>query len=186
MGPIFSERVIAPPAAPVITSAADALAVTLNEPGRVDLDHLAELLASRPRRRARRARRRGLPQPGADGSWQTADAYLSGPVRTKLAAAEAAAALDPRYERNVDALRAVQPEDLQPVGHHRAARRAVDSGLDVIEAFVARGDGCARSGSATCRNRRLDRRGPALRWTAAGTSEWGTRAGTPASCCTTR
>ena len=43
-GPIFSERVIAPPAAPVITSAADALAVTLADTGRVDLEHLADLI----------------------------------------------------------------------------------------------------------------------------------------------
>jgi hypothetical protein len=42
-GPIFSERVIAPPVAPRITSATDALAVTLNETGRVDLDYLADL-----------------------------------------------------------------------------------------------------------------------------------------------
>ena len=48
MGPIFRERVIAPPAAPLITTAADALAVTLNEIGRVDLDHLAELLERDP------------------------------------------------------------------------------------------------------------------------------------------
>ncbi len=43
-GPIFTERVISPPAPPIITSAADALAVVLNERGRVDLDHIAELL----------------------------------------------------------------------------------------------------------------------------------------------
>jgi len=48
MGPIFRERVIAPPAAPLIATAADALAVTLNETGRVDLDHLAELLDGDP------------------------------------------------------------------------------------------------------------------------------------------
>src|SRR5271170_697582 len=47
-GPIFSERVIAPPVAPLITSAADALAVTLNETGRVDLDHLADLVERDP------------------------------------------------------------------------------------------------------------------------------------------
>ena len=39
----------------------------------------------------------------ADGSWQTADAYLSGPVRDKLKTAEAAAALDADYARNVTA-----------------------------------------------------------------------------------
>ena len=43
-GPIFTERVISPPAAPIITSAADALAVVLNERGYVDPDHIAELL----------------------------------------------------------------------------------------------------------------------------------------------
>ncbi|HEY5299828.1 MAG TPA: ArdC-like ssDNA-binding domain-containing protein, partial [Acetobacteraceae bacterium] len=48
MGPIFRERVIAPPSAPLIATAADALAVTLNETGRVDIDHLAELLDRDP------------------------------------------------------------------------------------------------------------------------------------------
>ncbi len=43
-GPIFSERVISPPPAPVISSALDALAVVLNERGHVDPDHIAELL----------------------------------------------------------------------------------------------------------------------------------------------
>ena len=44
-------------------------------------------------------------------TWQTADAYLSGNVRAKLAAAEAAG---PAYARNAEALRAVQPEDVLP------------------------------------------------------------------------
>ncbi len=43
-GPLFTERMIAPPAPPVIASAADALAVVLNERGHVDVDHIAELL----------------------------------------------------------------------------------------------------------------------------------------------
>ena len=44
-------------------------------------------------------------------AWQTADAYLSGNVRAKLAAAEDAG---PHYARNAEALRAVQPEDVLP------------------------------------------------------------------------
>ena len=68
---------------------------------------------ARPGRRARRTRHGGLPRSG-DRPWETADAYLSGPVRTRLAVAEAAAALDPQYERNVTALRAVQPKDIRP------------------------------------------------------------------------
>ena len=43
--------------------------------------------------------------------WQTADAYLSGNVRAKLAAAERAG---PEYARNAEASRQVQPEDVLP------------------------------------------------------------------------
>ena len=44
-------------------------------------------------------------------AWQTADAYLSGNVRAKLATAERAGAA---YTRNAEALRLVQPEDVLP------------------------------------------------------------------------
>ena len=50
----------------------------------------------------------------AGGPAQTAQRYLSGNVRTKLAAAQAAAAIDARFEANVAALTAVQPDDLTP------------------------------------------------------------------------
>ena len=43
-----------------------------------------------------------------------ASQYLSGEVRTKLAEAEAAAAEDPRWQGNVEALRRVAPADLGP------------------------------------------------------------------------
>jgi N12 class adenine-specific DNA methylase len=43
--------------------------------------------------------------------WQTADAYLSGNVRDKLAVAEKAGQ---EYARNAEALRKVQPEDVLP------------------------------------------------------------------------
>jgi len=112
-GPIFTERVISPPAPPVISSAADALAVVLNERGRVDLDHIAELLHRDPQDVVAELGSAIFQDP-ADGSWQMADAYLSGHVRDKLKAAEAAAALDPAYERNVTALQGVQPVDLRP------------------------------------------------------------------------
>src|SRR5205085_945015 len=44
-------------------------------------------------------------------NWQTADAYLSGNVRAKLAAVLNAG---PEYTRNADSLRQVQPEDVLP------------------------------------------------------------------------
>ncbi|MFC5384649.1 Eco57I restriction-modification methylase domain-containing protein [Aquamicrobium segne] len=112
-GPIFTERVISPPAAPIINSATDALAVVLNERGRVDIDHIAELLHRDPKDVVAELGSVIFRNP-ADGSWQMADAYLSGRVRDKLKAAEAAAALDPAYQRNVSALQGVQPADLRP------------------------------------------------------------------------
>ncbi|MCK5745439.1 MAG: DNA methylase, partial [Oricola sp.] len=83
-GPIFSERVIAPPSPPVITNAADALAVVLNERGHVDIDHIAELLHE-DRDTVIAELGSAIYRDPADGSWQTSDAYLSGPVRDKLA-----------------------------------------------------------------------------------------------------
>lgn len=112
-GPIFTERVIAPPAPPVIASAADALAVVLNERGHVDPDHIAELL-HRDVEEVIAELGNAIFRDPADGSWQTADAYLSGPVRDRLKVAESAAALDPAFARNVTALQAVQPADLPP------------------------------------------------------------------------
>src|SRR5204863_9102196 len=47
----------------------------------------------------------------ATRSWRTADDYLAGNVREKLALAERAGA---EYARNAEALRAVQPEDVLP------------------------------------------------------------------------
>ncbi|MDZ4368851.1 MAG: DEAD/DEAH box helicase family protein, partial [Afipia sp.] len=98
---------------PVIISAADALAVVLNERGRVDLEHIAELLHQDVADVVAELGDAIFQNP-ADGAWLMADAYLSGPVRDKLKVAEAAAALDPVFERNVCALFAVQPADLGP------------------------------------------------------------------------
>ena len=112
-GPIFTERVISPPAPPLITSALDALAVVLNERGHVDPDHVAELLHSDTDAVITELGTAIFRDP-SNGAWQTADAYLSGAVRTKLKLAEAAAALDPVFVRNVEALCEVQPVDLKP------------------------------------------------------------------------
>ena len=171
-GPIFSARVIAPPAPPVITSAADALAVVLNERGRVDPDHIAELL--------HRDVDDVLVELGTaifcdpvDGAWQTADAYLSGPVRRKLEVATAATALDPVFERNVRALEAVQPADLRPSEITARPGAPWIPASDIV-AFVREAMGAdirihhmPELASWTVEARQLG-------WLAAGTSEWGT------------
>jgi N12 class adenine-specific DNA methylase/adenine-specific DNA methylase len=114
-GPIFDQRVVSPPTIPLITSAADALAVTLNEVGHVDPERLAERLDCEPDAALKQLGTAVFRNPITEG-WETADAYLSGPVRTKLAAAEAAVALDPQFARNVEALREAQPKDIPPSG----------------------------------------------------------------------
>ncbi|NTI65896.1 lactate dehydrogenase (plasmid) [Agrobacterium tumefaciens] len=171
-GAIFTERVISPPAPPVITSAADALAVVLNERGRVDLDHIAELLHRDPDDVVAELGSAIFRDP-ADGSWQMADAYLSGPVRDKLKVAEAAAALDPVYNRNVTALAGVQPVDLRPSDITARLGAPWIPAADVV-AFVKEMMGTdirihhmPELASWTVEARQLG-------YLAAGTSEWGT------------
>ena len=172
MGPVFRERVIAPPAAPQITSAADALAVSLSTLGRVDPDHLAELLERDPEAALADLGPAVFRNPRT-GLWETADAYLSGAVRTKLASAEAAAADDPHYERNVAALRGVQPEDLRP--SDITARLGTPwMPTDVVEAFAAE---VMRTTTRVLHNERLATWSldvQAFAGSAAGTSDWGT------------
>ncbi|RTM09681.1 MAG: lactate dehydrogenase [Hyphomicrobiales bacterium] len=171
-GPIFSERVISPPAPPAIASAADALAVVLNERGRVDLDHIAELLHRDPDDVVAELGSAIFRDP-ADGSWQMADAYLSAHVRDKLKAAEAAAALDPAYERNVAALQAVQPADLRPSDITARLGAPWIPAADVV-AFVK------ETMSADIKIHHMPElaswtvRAGQLAYLAVGTSEWGT------------
>ena len=171
-GPIFSERVISPPAAPIVTTAADALAVTLNATGRVDPDHIAELLECSAAEAMERLGQTVFLNPATE-VWEIEDAYLSGPVRHKLAAAEIAVTSDGRFARNVEALRLVQPQDLLPsdITARLGAPWLPD---DVIEAFVSK----VMDGEVSIRHSEAF-----ATWTvvaanfarsAAGTSEWGT------------
>lgn len=171
-GPIFTERVIAPPSAPIITSAADALAVVLNERGYVDIDHIAELLHVDPTIVIADLGDAIFREPETR-AWQTDDAYLSGQVRDKLKSAEAAAALDPAFERNVRALIEVQPADLGPSDITARLGAPWIPAADVV-AFVKQTMNAdikihhmPELASWTVEARQLG-------WIAAGTSEWGT------------
>ena len=96
-----------------VETAAEALAVSLNETGELDWPRMEQVTG-----RGARALQRELGslvwRNPESGFWETADQYLSGDVRRKLKVAAAAAALDPSYERNAEALKAVQPADLEP------------------------------------------------------------------------
>ncbi|MGH8985485.1 MAG: helicase-related protein, partial [Acidimicrobiia bacterium] len=111
---IFSRRLLAPPAARYgADSADDALAVSLDETGRVDLDRIAELLDRNADEALVQLADRVYRDP-ATNEIVAAEQYLSGDVRTRLDAARAAAESDPAYTANVQALERVLPADLTP------------------------------------------------------------------------
>jgi len=93
-----------------VRSAEEGLLVSLNQRGTVDLPFIGTLYGKQKAQIVAELGDLIFPDPESR-TWQTADAYLSGNVRAKLAAAEAAG---PQYTRNVTALRGVQPEDVLP------------------------------------------------------------------------
>ena len=171
-GPIFDQRVVSPPATPLITSAADALAVTLNEVGHVDPDRLGELLECEPDEALQRLGTAVFRNP-MNEAWETADAYLSGPVRTKLAAAQAAAVLDPQYARNIEALLEAQPKDIPPSGITARLGAPWIPTTD-IEAFTLEAMGTETRIFHTAELASWSVDGSRFVGSAAGTSEWGT------------
>ena len=94
-----------------VSSPKEALLVSLNERGRVDLDHMADLL-NKPTEEFLPDLKGLIFRNPQTNEWETDDQYLSGNVREKLAVADAAAVTDPRFAENVEALKSVQPADL--------------------------------------------------------------------------
>jgi N12 class adenine-specific DNA methylase len=96
-----------------VETAAEALAISLNDVGRIHWALMEKLTGHGPKHLQRELD--SLVYRNPESEWETADRYLSGDVRAKLRTAEAAASLDPSsYRRNVDALKEVQPVDLLP------------------------------------------------------------------------
>ena len=89
----------------------EALLVSLNERGCIDLDHMAGLL-NKPLEEFLPDCKGLIFLNPQTNQWETDDQYLSGNVREKLAVADAAAVTDPRFLENVEALKSVQPADL--------------------------------------------------------------------------
>ena len=111
---MFTKRTIRPERAVThVDTPAEALAVSIGEKGKVDLPYMAELLGTPEDFGHITGELRGVIfQDPSDQSWKTADEYLSGNVRNKLQIAKLAAANDPAFEVNVEALTAAQPKDL--------------------------------------------------------------------------
>jgi N12 class adenine-specific DNA methylase len=94
-----------------VESPKEALLVSLNEKGRVDLKHMAGLLDQSVEEFMPDLKGMIFLNPQSK-QWETEDQYLSGNVREKLVAADAASVGDPRFRENVAALKSVQPQDL--------------------------------------------------------------------------
>ncbi len=96
-----------------VESASEALLVSLNETGQISWPRMESLTGRNSSELQDEIGPLAYRNPEG-GGWETADQYLSGNVRAKLAVAHAAAQIDPTYHRNVEGLRVVQPKDLEP------------------------------------------------------------------------
>jgi N12 class adenine-specific DNA methylase len=111
---IFTRRLLAPAATRHgADNADDALAISLDETGRVDLDRIAALLDLTPDEARAQLADRVYRDPTTN-ALVPAEQYLSGDVRARLDAARAAAESDAAFTANVEALERVVPTDLTP------------------------------------------------------------------------
>jgi N12 class adenine-specific DNA methylase/predicted ABC-type ATPase len=112
---IFHRRTIAP-RTPRTTAenAADALAITMDQLGEVDLANVADLLNVDEATARQRLGTLVFDEPGG-GRLVPAAEYLSGNVRGKLDAARLVAVEDATFAANVEALERVLPPNLTPV-----------------------------------------------------------------------
>lgn len=86
----------------------------MNEVGRIDLDRMVRLTGKSQDALVQELT--GLIYLNPESSrWETADQYLAGNVKAKLKTAEKAALNNPHFAQNVDALKLVQPADIEPV-----------------------------------------------------------------------
>ena len=110
---IFSKNTIAPNR--TVTSAndvAEGLIVSVNQTGGVDAALIAKLTGKTEAEVTRELLDSRKVFKNRDGGLETAEVYLSGNVRAKLRDAEALVSLDADYQKNVEALLAVVPEDV--------------------------------------------------------------------------
>ena len=113
--PIFSERVIAPYTPPTSASTPlDALHISLNEKGKVDLPRIAQLLDVSEEEVILLLADNIFLVPCTADHYQTRNIYLSGDVKTKLSSAKLAAQSNAIFHKNVSALESIIPLDILP------------------------------------------------------------------------
>lgn len=99
---------------PHTDTAFDALAVSMGEFGKVDLPYMCALYGKSQDEILAELDGVVFPVPGTEDRYAVSSIYLSGNIREKLAEAEVAAKEDPRFQKNVEALKRVLPEPLPP------------------------------------------------------------------------
>ena len=157
-----------------VQSPKEAVIVSLNEKGRVDLEHMATLLNRPPEEFLPELKGVLFLNPQTQ-LWETEDHYLSGDVRDKLQIAEAASLTEPRFQENAAALKSVQPEDLSatqidarlgacwiPVKDFEKFARELLAADDIKVSFIV------QLGTWTVQA------GPTTKGSVANTTEWGT------------
>jgi len=111
---IFEKRTIrAVPEIESVQNPADAIIVSLTQKGRLDIGYMAKLLGKSEEQTQQEMLDNGLAfSDPSTGAVIQREEYLSGEVKIKLAAAKAAAEIDPKYAKNVSELEKVLPKDV--------------------------------------------------------------------------
>jgi N12 class adenine-specific DNA methylase len=126
---VRAQRIL--PAAP---SAKDALLLSLDQFGQIDLDYIYEATELEEEQVLEDLQGLLYKDP-VTRQWQPANLYLSGNILEKIGAAKLAAEAAPAFEENVAALRGAMPKPLLP-GEIRARLGSGWIPTDVIEAFL--------------------------------------------------
>lgn len=95
-----------------VNNSKDALIVSLNEFGNINFSRMMALTVKSKKEITDELKTDNLIFKQTDGSYEIAERYLSGNVRAKLREAEAMAETDPEYKANIEALKAVQPTEI--------------------------------------------------------------------------
>lgn len=111
---IFTKRTQHPYSKPTkATNAKDALSISLSQKGELDIAYMSSLYGKTEDEIS--AELKGIVFKTPTGEYQTKEQYLNGNVKKKLAEAIAAAKENHEYLENVEALKSVQPADVDPV-----------------------------------------------------------------------
>ena len=126
---VRAQRIL--PAAP---SAKDALLLSLDQFGQIDLDFISEATGLEEVQVLEELKGLLYKAPTTN-QWQPANLYLSGNILEKIGAAKLAVEAEPAFEENIIALRDAMPKPLLP-GEIRARLGSGWVPTDVIEAFL--------------------------------------------------